>query len=112
MTHQVIREKFAATIRDAFFELATMGWRARDIGMSETKMLEMLAPTNEPLVQSILRRLNLDGSRTHVAELEAAIDRVCRLHAQDDSLLAPGRWCPACGNETPCPTIRALREPR
>lgn len=44
------------------------------------------------------------------AELEPSIDRVRRLHSQsEDSILAPGRWCPACGQETPCPTIRALR---
>lgn len=42
------------------------------------------------------------------AELEPPIDRVRRLHSQDDDYLRPGRWCPACGYETPCPTIRAL----
>lgn len=44
------------------------------------------------------------------AELEPAIDAVRRLHTQDDSLLTPGKWCPSCGHETPCPTIRALNE--
>lgn len=45
----------------------------------------------------------------HVLELEAAIDRVRALHDQDDTgLLAPGRWCPGCGEPTPCKTIRAL----
>jgi hypothetical protein len=43
------------------------------------------------------------------AELEPPLDRVRRLHSQnEDSILAPGRWCPACGHETPCPTTRAL----
>lgn len=45
----------------------------------------------------------------HVAELEPALDRVRRLHSQDDSLLEPGKWCPGCGHEEPCPTIRALK---
>ena len=44
----------------------------------------------------------------HVAELEAAIDRVRRLHRQADSPLAPGKWCPGCGEVVPCATIRAL----
>ena len=44
----------------------------------------------------------------HIAELEAVVDRVRHLHSQDDSLLEPGRWCPGCGYEVPCPTIRAL----
>ena len=45
----------------------------------------------------------------HVAELEAAIDRVRFLHSQDGPL-APGKWCPACGDDQPCRTIRALNE--
>lgn len=44
----------------------------------------------------------------HVAELEAAIDRVRRLHSQDDGYLAPGKWCPGCGEVAPCSTVRAL----
>lgn len=45
----------------------------------------------------------------HERELEAAIDRVRRLHGQYTAFgLAPGKWCPACGDEEPCPTIRAL----
>lgn len=44
----------------------------------------------------------------HVVELEAAIDRVRALHSQDTSVLEAGRWCLGCGEETPCPTIRAL----
>lgn len=42
------------------------------------------------------------------AELEPPIDRVRRLHSHDESILEPGKWCPACGHETPCPTIQAL----
>jgi len=44
----------------------------------------------------------------HIAELEAAIDRVRRLHSQPQEFLAPGKWCPGCGWVEPCPTIRAL----
>lgn len=51
-----------------------------------------------------------EAARQVRAELEPPIDRVRRLHSQtEDLLLTPGRWCPACGHETPCPTIRALR---
>jgi hypothetical protein len=49
----------------------------------------------------------------HVLELEAAIDRVRRRHAQTSDLgLAPGKWCPECGQEEPCATRRALRGKR
>jgi hypothetical protein len=45
----------------------------------------------------------------HCLELEHAIDRVRSLHDQDDTgMLAPGRWCPGCGEPVPCKTIRAL----
>jgi len=47
-------------------------------------------------------------------ELEAAVDRVRRLHGQYSELgLADGSWCPGCGYPVPCPTIKALNgEPR
>lgn len=49
----------------------------------------------------------------HVVELEAAVDRVRYRHSQhEDPILAPGRWCPACGREAPCPTLRDLGVPR
>jgi hypothetical protein len=53
----------------------------------------------------------LEQERT---ELAAAVDRVRRLHDQDDSILARGAWCPADGQPEPCKTIRALngRPPR
>lgn len=41
-------------------------------------------------------------------EMRAATKRVRALHSQSDDLLAPGKWCPACGEESPCSTIRAL----
>lgn len=44
-------------------------------------------------------------------ELEAAVDRVRRLHDQDDSVLARGAWCPADGQPEPCQTTRALNGP-
>jgi hypothetical protein len=44
-------------------------------------------------------------------ELEAAVDRVRRLHDQDDSILARGTWCPADGEPEPCKTQRALAGP-
>jgi hypothetical protein len=45
----------------------------------------------------------------HTRELEAAVDRIRAFHSQDDDgLLAPGRWCPGCGEPTPCRTIRVL----
>lgn len=47
--------QFAALLREAFLEVASGGWKARDIGMPEEQMLVMLAPTMEPLVQSIMR---------------------------------------------------------
>lgn len=44
-----------------------------------------------------------------IRALEAAIDRVRRLHDNEQyGLLAPGRYCPGCGEEIPCRTIRAL----
>lgn len=53
----------------------------------------------------------LEQERT---ELAAAVDRVRRLHDQDDSVLARGAWCPADGQPEPCKTIQALngRPPR
>lgn len=50
----------------------------------------------------------------HVRELEAAIDRVRRFHSQRSEIgLAPGKWCPGCGEVEPCRTIRALNgDPR
>lgn len=54
----------------------------------------------------------IERQRHHITELEAALDRVRRLHSQPADYLAPGRWCPSCGEEEPCPTIRALRAPR
>lgn len=44
-------------------------------------------------------------------ELEAAVDRIRRLHDQDDSVLARGTWCPADGEPEPCKTVRALNGP-
>lgn len=49
----------------------------------------------------------LQQLRERVDELEAAVDRVRRLHGQYGPL-APGRWCPGCGEDTPCSTVRAL----
>jgi hypothetical protein len=40
-----------------------------------------------------------NGERSN-AELEAAVDRVRRMHprgSEDSRPLAPGRWCPGCG---------------
>lgn len=49
---------------------------------------------------------------TQIRILEAAVDRVRRLHGQYSALgLAPGVWCPGCGWEMPCPTIAALDGP-
>ena len=45
----------------------------------------------------------------HVRDLEAAVDRVRRMHprgAEESSALAPGLWCPGCGEE--CRIRRAL----
>lgn len=53
----VARAQFAALLREAFLEVGSAGWKARDIGMPEEQMLVMLAPTMEPLVQSIMRKL-------------------------------------------------------
>lgn len=42
------------------------------------------------------------ASLAHAAELEAAVDRVRRMHprgAEESSNLAPGLWCPGCGEE-------------
>lgn len=47
--------------------------------------------------------------RDRVAELSAALDRVRKLHDQDTSALAPGDWCPGCGDREPCATKRAIR---
>lgn len=44
----------------------------------------------------------------HRDELEAAVDRVRRLHDQDESVLARGAWCPADGQPEPCKTVQAL----
>lgn len=44
-----------------------------------------------------------------VEEMITAIERVRRLHSQTSEIgMADGKWCPACGDEVPCPTIRAL----
>lgn len=61
-------------------------------------------------VPNLLRDAYDQGAHEARSELEPAIDAVRRLHTQDDSHLAPGKWCPSCGHETPCPTIRALNE--
>ncbi len=50
--------------------------------------------------------------RRWAEELEAAVDRVRHLHSQNSTILAPGKWCPGCGYEVPCPTIRALNGAR
>lgn len=51
--------------------------------------------------------------QAHIAELEAAIDRVRRLHSQHSDIgLADGAYCPGCGFPVPCPTERALRGER
>lgn len=56
-----------------------------------------------------------------IAALEAAIDRVRRRHPRGDEeagTLAPGLWCPGCGQERSrngyggCPDRNALTEPR
>lgn len=49
--------------------------------------------------------LNLEAA---VLALEGAVDRVRRLHDQDESLIARGTWCPADGQPEPCKTIQAL----
>lgn len=47
-----------------------------------------------------------------VADYRAAIERVQALHTQTSDIgLAPGKWCPACGQETPCQTILATLTP-
>lgn len=48
--------------------------------------------------------------RHHLAELEAAIDRIRRMHNNGESdFLAPGKWCAGCGEVYPCKTIRILQ---
>lgn len=106
--NELQQEMFAADVREGLLEVGIGGFKAHSLGLTEAQMLAVLASAMEDLVQSIVRARAADP---HVLELEAAVDRVRRLHHQDDSLLAPGRWCPACGQETPCSTIRALREP-
>lgn len=55
-------------------------------------------------IRAELARLQADAQ-----ELEAAIDRIRQVHDQEQpGLLAPGRWCPGCGETIPCKTIRAL----
>jgi hypothetical protein len=48
-----------------------------------------------------------------LSEAGEALDRVRRLHPLADeeagSLLAPGKWCPGCGEERPCRTRRVIR---
>lgn len=44
-----------------------------------------------------------------VEELQAALDRVRRLHQQETGNLAAGDWCPGCGDREPCATKRAVR---
>lgn len=66
---------------------------------------------SEDLVAEFRRQMPMLQRR--VDELAPAVDRVRRLHSQNEaSILAPGKWCPACGQETPCPTIRALKGDR
>lgn len=65
-----------------------------------------LSPSGQAAVRLALGSVQ---ANKHIRELEAAVDRVRRLHGQFSALgLAPGEWCPGCGHPEPCPTIRAL----
>lgn len=55
------------------------------------------------LAAEVAERLKAERDEAH-----AALDRARSLHSQDESLLLPGEWCPACGDKVPCSTIRAL----
>lgn len=69
-------------------------------------MSDDLTPSGDAAVR--LARKAVEAKR-QIGELEAAIDRVRRLHDQYSAIgLAPGEWCPGCGHPEPCPTIRAL----
>ena len=65
------------------------------------------AHTAERVVEKVAAREQ--ALRERVEELEAALDRVRRLHQQDTRYLAPGDWCPGCGDREPCATKRAVR---
>lgn len=49
--------EFAALLREAFLEVASKAWEAREIGISEERMLMVIGPAVEPIVQSILRKV-------------------------------------------------------
>lgn len=47
-------------------------------------------------------------TRVVILSLARRLDAVIALHAQVSAVgLADGAWCPADGEETPCPTLRA-----
>jgi hypothetical protein len=48
--------EYAALIREAFAEAMVAGFKAHEIGMTESQMLSMALPTMEPLVQTIVRK--------------------------------------------------------
>lgn len=84
---------------------------AFNIARAWLEMFEMQddgpAFTREADATELTRRL-VHAAR-HVVELEAAVDRIREFHDQEQyGLLAPGLWCPGCGEEIPCRTIRAL----
>ena len=47
----------AALLREAFIEVASAGWRAHEIGMTEQEMLYLIAATMEPLVEVLTKQL-------------------------------------------------------
>lgn len=50
----------------------------------------------------------LAAAQARIAELEAVVNAVRRLHGQRGPL-APGEWCPGCGDRVPCATERTIR---
>lgn len=78
-------------------ELEARAQRAEDVEREARRQLKSLDRFSE-------------RQKDHVRELEESIDRVRHLHGQDPSALglAPGKWCPGCGEEEPCRTIRAV----
>ena len=68
---------------------------------------ELEAADEVPLVGGDLPG-QLAAAQERVSELEAVVAAVRRLHGQRGPL-APGEWCPGCGDRVPCATERTIR---
>ena len=75
----------------------------------ELPVLDGLQDLGRALGLTLGERTTGPAALAAVEELQAALDRVRRLHQQDTGNLAAGDWCPGCGDREPCATKRAIR---